>query len=535
MGVADERGAVAQQRVRARARAGRSRVRGRRRRRRPRSAAISAVMSEPDRSGASTTTVSRGEPGDDPVARGERPLHEPRARRQLGHDAAVGRDPPVERALAGGVGPVGAAGEHRDRGPGASSAPACAAQSMPSAMPLTTVIPAAASPRPNSAATSSPYGVARRAPTTATAGATPWSVRRSASRPGSPATCRTAGASARSSSGAGYHEPCRQTAPSPAAAIASQALSASNASRARWTPLSLRAPSAATRSSSSSASSSERRPPAPGALDARGDETEQVRAPQAGDADVKRQHAGPPCARGRAICAARAPRARAGPRSRSRPSRSATVRATRSTRSCPRALSVPSAYASRSGLAGAEGQVGRARRHGLRHLRVAARPRAGQPRRLALPGGEDLLADGRRGREGRRGQHLLVGTLHVDEEVDAVEQRAAEPPAVAGVVRSGAPARLVPAPARARVRGGDEHEAGREQRRALPAHDRHLPVLERLAQRLQRRPRELRQLVEEQDAVVGEARLPRAGMRPAARRGRTRRSCGAARGTAARR
>ena len=99
----------------------------------------------------------------------------------------------------------------------------------------------------------------------------------------------------------------------------------------------------------------------------------------------------------------------------------------------------------------------------------------------------------------------------------------------------GALARLAPAPARARVRGGDEHEAGRQQRRALAAHDRHLPVLERLAQRLQRRPRELRQLVEEQDAVMGEARLARAGVRRRRRRGRTRRSCGAERGTAARR
>src|SRR3954453_4584192 len=37
-------------------------------------------------------------------------------------------------------------------------------------MPLTTVTPAAASPRPSERATSSPYWVARRAPTTTNAG-----------------------------------------------------------------------------------------------------------------------------------------------------------------------------------------------------------------------------------------------------------------------------------------------------------------------------------------------------------------------------
>ena len=64
-------------------------------------------------------------------------------------------------------------------------------------------------------------------------------------------------------------------------------------------------------------------------------------------------------------------------------------------------------------------------------------------------------------------------------------------------------------PARARVRRGDEHEARRERHHLLAADDRHVAVLERLAQRLQARARELRQLVEEQDAVVRERRLAR--------------------------
>ena len=66
-------------------------------------------------------------------------------------------------------------------------------------------------------------------------------------------------------------------------------------------------------------------------------------------------------------------------------------------------------------------------------------------------------------------------------------------------------------PARARVGGGDEHEARREDHHLLAADDRHVAVLERLAQRLEARAGELRQLVEEQHAAVGERRL--AGLR----------------------
>src|SRR3954447_16660003 len=55
-------------------------------------------------------------------------------------------------------------------GPPACSAPSCAALSIPSAIPLTTVTPAAASPRPSDRAISSPSGDAWRVPTTAIAG-----------------------------------------------------------------------------------------------------------------------------------------------------------------------------------------------------------------------------------------------------------------------------------------------------------------------------------------------------------------------------
>ena len=76
--------------------------------------------------------------------------------------------------------------------------------------------------------------------------------------------------------------------------------------------------------------------------------------------------------------------------------------------------------------------------------------------------------------------------------------------------------------------------ARRERHHHLAADDRHVAVLERLAQRLQARAGELRQLVEEEHAVVRErglARLRRVRRRP---RGRRPRSCGGASGTGAR-
>ena len=86
----------------------------------------------------------------------------PKPGRQLGHDAAARRRPRrAARALRAGYGDVGAAGEHRDGRPPASSAPACAAESTPSASPETTGTPAADSPRPSARATSSPYAESR--------------------------------------------------------------------------------------------------------------------------------------------------------------------------------------------------------------------------------------------------------------------------------------------------------------------------------------------------------------------------------------
>src|SRR5437763_1959671 len=101
-------------------------------------------------------------------------------------------------------------------------------------------------------------------------------------------------------------------------------------------------------------------------------------------------------------------------------------------------------------------------------------------------------------------------------EVEAVEQRAGELRAVRGqpLRRARADrARVSARTARAEVHRRDELEARgkhRAPRRAGNADD---AVLEWLPKRLERRPRELGKLVEEQDAVVGEARLARADPR----------------------
>ena len=110
----------------------------------------------------------------------------------------------------------------------------------------------------------------------------------------------------------------------------------------------------------------------------------------------------------------------------------------------------------------------------------------------------DLLAQ----RLGRR-------ALDAHQDVDAIQQRAREAAAVADEVGLRALAARAAEAARAGVRRGDEHEARREDHDLLAAHDRHVAVLERLAQRFEARAGELRELVQEQDAAVGERRLAR--------------------------
>ena len=85
-------------------------------------------------------------------------------------------------------------------------------------------------------------------------------------------------------------------------------------------------------------------------------------------------------------------------------------------------------------------------------------------------------------------------------------------------------ARVATTAARAEIHRRDEPESGREQRAATDARDGHDAVLEGLPERLEHRPRELRQLVQEKDAAMGEADLARPRDRPAADDRRCRRA-----------
>src|SRR5262249_31666479 len=92
-------------------------------------------------------------------------------------------------------------------------------------------------------------------------------------------------------------------------------------------------------------------------------------------------------------------------------------------------------------------------------------------------------------------------------QVDPVDQRSTQPARVAGAVPGRALAIVLPACAGAAVARADEHHVGRVDDRSLPAGDCDAALLERLSQRLERGPRELRELVEEEHPAVGQRYL----------------------------
>ena len=112
--------------------------------------------------------------------------------------------------------------------------------------------------------------------------------------------------------------------------------------------------------------------------------------------------------------------------------------------------------------------------------RPCGRCRATPARRtggLALAGGHDALADRRRRVRAGRGARRR-GAADGDRDVDPVEQRAAEAAADGG--RGRRPSRTAGGGGRGRTDTGrrrHEHRSGSGNSRALPAHDRHAPVL----------------------------------------------------------
>ena len=145
-----------------------------------------------------------------------------------------------------------------------------------------------------------------------------------------------------------------------------------------------------------------------------------------------------------------------------------------------------------------------------RLVRAASPPGARAPRATRSRACAELVS-------GAPAQAVARSRARLHEQVDAVEQRTAQAAAVARQLRFAAAAALPVARVAAGTRVGrrEQHEAGGVDRRVARPHDRHASLLQRLAQRLQRRARELRELVEEQHAVVGAA-PPRRPSRAAA-------------------
>ena len=161
--------------------------------------------------------------------------------------------------------------------------------------------------------------------------------------------------------------------------------------------------------------------------------------------------------------------------------------------------------------------------HGRGHVGVAGDIGAGVALFLHLTGGVDPRPDIRRGLRLLLAAHgLVLHGGHVDVHVDAVQQGARNAAHVLlyllGRAGTAAGGMTVP-PAAAGVHGTDQHEAAGQRQGAGGAGDGHKAVLQRLAQRLQRRLAELRQLVQKQHAVVRQGYLAGAGDTAAAGQG----------------
>src|SRR5690606_25177781 len=131
-----------------------------------------------------------------------------------------------------------------------------------------------------------------------------------------------------------------------------------------------------------------------------------------------------------------------------------------------------------------------------RELRVAREVAAAVARTLPLARGDHALAHLARAFDGTRARELAVGDRrHLDLHVEAIEQRAGDARSIAlhGARRTRAGVRRVAGvAARARVHRADDLRAGGEDVRAGCARHHDRALLERLAQRLEARERELR-------------------------------------------
>src|SRR6185295_17167704 len=129
---------------------------------------------------------------------------------------------------------------------------------------------------------------------------------------------------------------------------------------------------------------------------------------------------------------------------------------------------------------------------------------------LARP--RDPEGDGRRGLARAAAQLPQGDRRHLDVEVDAIEERSRDPRAIAldhGRRTAAEAAGVSEMPAGAGVERADETEAGGKGQPGAGPDDGDEALFERLAERLESVAAELRQLVQEEHAVVRQARLPR--------------------------
>ena len=139
-----------------------------------------------------------------------------------------------------------------------------------------------------------------------------------------------------------------------------------------------------------------------------------------------------------------------------------------------------------------------------------------QARRITEPRGSTFhaLAHGR-GRLTWRSTELgCARPRNLDDEIETVEQRPRElvPIRREPLRRAGAfGGRIAPPTAGTEIHRPDKDEPSRIDRVSLHAGDCDPPVLERLPQRLERRPVELRELIEKEDAAMRERRLAGTG------------------------
>jgi hypothetical protein len=131
------------------------------------------------------------------------------------------------------------------------------------------------------------------------------------------------------------------------------------------------------------------------------------------------------------------------------------------------------------------------------HVRVHANPLCPQPPGLTLACVDYLLMRSRGVQRRRLGEMVGGCALDVHQQIDAVKQRPAQAAAMARKVgfAAGAALALAGEPARTGIGRRNQHEARWICRAMARSDDRHLAILQRLAQRLKRRSCELRELV----------------------------------------